>query len=594
MKTLSSLLLLIAIPFLLLTLPPKLYAQQKVRYSSEVENRIKQVETNLSGAVQLEGQEKWNIKDRMTFYKVPGVTIAVVRDYKIDWAQGYGWADATEKREVTSETLFQAASISKSLNAVGILKLAQENKLDLKTDINTYLKSWKFPYDSLSKNKKVTLSNLLSHTAGLSVHGFRGYAKGEAIPTIIQILNGETPANNAPIRSQFEPDMRVQYSGGGTTISQLIAMDVTGLSYDQYMQKNVLKPMGMTTSFYGQPAGDNKISSLLATGYQEDGKEVTGKYHIYPEQAAASLWTNPTELSRYIIETQLSLQGKSSKVLSQAFTKTRLTPYKDPAALGVFIDTKGKEKYFQHGGANEGFRCQYFGSMENGNGVVVMVNSDNGAIIGEIINSVASVYQWSDFYKADVKKVTLLSQEQLKAFEGYYASKENKNTYIKFSTKEGQLALTQLWDGREILFSPESEVDFFCKEFPFPLKFTKDKNGAVTEVLAFNRDVWERDNNYKPVVRKAITLTPAQLKIFEGKYQLQQNKALIVQITAMEDHLFVKQLWDGKELLFVPESELDFFAKDNPLFPIRFIKDKDGAITQIIAFERDLLDKVKD
>jgi hypothetical protein len=370
-------------------------------------------------------------------------------------------------------------------------------------------------------------------------------------------------------------------------------MDVTGLSYDQYMQKNVLKPMGMSTSFYGQPAAGDKISLPLATGHQEDGKEVPGKYHIYPEQAAASLWTNPTELSQYIIETQLSLQGKSSKVLSQAFTTSRLTPYKDAAALGVFIDTKGKEKYFQHGGANEGFRCQYFGSMENGNGVVVMVNSDNGHIIGEIINSVASVYQWTDFYKADVKKVAQLSQEQLKAFEGYYKAKGNNN-YLRFTAKEDQLLLTQLWDGRQILFSPESEVDFFCKDFPFPLKFTKDKDGAVTQVLAFNRDVWERDNNYKPVVRKEITLTPTQLKVFEGKYQLQQNKGLIVQITAMEDHLFIKQMWDGKELLFVPESELEFFAKDNPLFPMRFIKDKEGAITQIIAFERDLLDKVKE
>jgi CubicO group peptidase (beta-lactamase class C family) len=593
MKTLSSLLLLLTIPVLLFTSAPKLYAQQKVQYTSEVENRIKQVETNLSGAVQLEGQGKWNIKDRMAFYKVPGLSIAVVRDYKIDWAKGYGWADATQKREVTSETLFQAASISKSLNGVGILKLVQENKVDLKTDINSYLKSWKFPYDSLSKNKKITLSNLLSHTAGLSVHGFRGYAKSEAVPTVIQILSGETPANNAPIRSQFEPDLRVQYSGGGTTISQLIVMDVTGLSYDQYMQKNVLKPMGMTTSFYRQPVADDKISHLLATGHQNDGTEVPGKYHIYPEQAAASLWTNPTELSRYIIETQLSLQGKSSKVLSQTSTRIRLTPYKDAAALGVFIDTKGKEKYFQHGGANEGFRCQYFGSMENGNGVVVMINSDNGAIITEIINSVAIVYQWNDFYKADIKKITQLSPEQLKAFEGYYKASGNSN-YLQFTAKEDQLLLTQLWDGRQILFSPESEVDFFCKDFPFPLKFTKDKDGAITEVLAFKRDVWVKDNNYKPVVRKAITLTPAQLKILEGKYQLQQNKGLIVQITAADNHLFVKQLWDGKELLFVPESELEFFAKDNPLFPIRFIKDKDGAITQIMAFERDLLDKVKE
>jgi hypothetical protein len=169
-----------------------------------------------------------------------------------------------------------------------------------------------------------------------------------------------------------------------------------------------------------------------------------------------------------------------------------------------------------------------------------------------------------------------------------------KNTYIRFTVKENQLMLTQLWDGREIMFSPESEVDFFCRDFPFPLKFTKDKSGMATEVLAFNKDVWVKDSAYKPVVRKVISLTPSQLKIFEGKYQVQQNKNLIVQVTAKEDHLLIKQLWDSEELTFLPESELEFFAKDNQFFPVKFIRDKDGAVTQLLALNRDLLDKMKE
>jgi CubicO group peptidase (beta-lactamase class C family) len=593
MKKYPSLFLCFLVLFVWLPYGSVVYAQQIVKYSPEVELRIKQVEENLAGAVQVEGQGAWNIKDRMAFHKIPGVSIAVIRNYKVEWAKGYGWADASEKREVTPQTLFQAASISKSLNGVGVLKLAQDKKLDLKADINTYLKSWKFPYDSLSAGKKITLSNLLSHTAGLSVHGFRGYAKGETIPSVVQILNGEPPANNPAIRSQFEPDRKVQYSGGGTTISQLITMDITGQSYHAYMQEKILKPMGMTTSFYKQPGKDTN-PSLLATGYKGNGEEVPGKYHVYPEQAAASLWTNPMELSYYIIETQLSLEGKSSKVLTPEFTKLRLTPYMETAGLGVFIDTKGNEKYFQHSGGNEGFRSQYYGSMTNGNGVVVMVNSDNGAIIREIIGGVAGVYGWKDFYNTQVKKIAQLTEGQLKTYEGYYESQVNKNTYIRFSAKENQLMLTQLWDGREIMFSPESEIDFFCREFPFPLKFTKGKDGTVTEVLAFNKDVWVKDANYKPVVRKAISLAPSQLKIFEGKYQVQQNKSLIVQVTTQEDHLLIKQLWDGEELIFLPESQLEFFAKDNQFFPVKFILDKDGAVAQLLAFNRDLLDKMKE
>jgi hypothetical protein len=368
-------------------------------------------------------------------------------------------------------------------------------------------------------------------------------------------------------------------------------VDVTGKSYDDYMRENVLKPMGMATSFfYKQPK--DVSTSLLATGYRGDGNEVSGKYHTYPEMAAASLWTNPTELSLYIIETQLSLQGKSKKVLSKEFTTLRLTPHMENAALGVFIDTKPGGKYFQHGGSNEGFRCHYFGSLENGNGVVVMVNSDNGAIMQEVIRSIAAVYGWKDF-EGEIKKIVTMSDEQLKVFEGYYQLEKDPKTYLNFSVSDHQLVLTQLWDGRKFNFSPESETDFFCKDFPFPLKFTKSASGEVTQVLAFNRDVWKKDPNYKPITRTAIKLTPDKLKALEGKYQLQQNKDLYITITAQDDHLLVKQLWNGQEMTFVAESELEFFQKDNQYFPIRFIRSQDGAIKQIIAFNRDMLDKVE-
>src|SRR6185312_2227606 len=154
--------------------------------------------------------------------------------------------------------------------------LAQEGKLNLYTDINDYLKTWKFPYDSLSKGKKITIANLLSHTAGLTVHGFAGYEKGDSIPTISQILDGKKPANSAAVRSMYQPGLKFEYSGGGITISQLIVQDVTKQPYDKYMWENVLKPLGMTYSFYTQPPPSEK-QNLLATGYYNDGKEVKGK-----------------------------------------------------------------------------------------------------------------------------------------------------------------------------------------------------------------------------------------------------------------------------------------------------------------------------
>lgn len=462
--------------------------------NDDAQTRIKQVEENLTARVMVEGDEKWSLENRMAHYKIPGLSIAVIKDYKIDWAKGYGLADVSENRKVTEETLFQAASISKSLNAVGVLKLVQDGKLDLTSDINTSLTTWKFPYDDKSNGKKITIANLLSHTASLTVHGFPGYEQGEPLPTIPEVLDGKKPANTEAVRSTFEPGDKFDYSGGGTTITQLIVTDITHMPYDEFMSTTVLKPLGMDNSFYTQPPPQSK-GSVLTTAYREDGSEVKGKFHIYPEQAAAGLWTNPTDLGKYIIETQLSLEGKSNKVLDQNFTKKRLTPIvnEGPAVvgLGIFMRKVGDVDYFSHTGGNEGFRCIYMGSMKGGNGVVVMVNSDNGMILDEVVNSVLSVYGWDNF-KPTIKKIVKLTPEQWKSLEGTYALDGADSRQLLFTSKDDKLILKQNWDGREITFEAESDTEFFCRDFEFPLKFTKNEKGEITQVLAFGKDLWIR------------------------------------------------------------------------------------------------------
>ncbi len=445
---------------------------QSTVYSPEVEKNIQQVENNLTRWVQTQDTLNWTLKDRMAHYNMQGLSIAVINDYRIEWAKGYGWADSSEHRLVTPQTLFQAASLSKSLHAVAVFKLVQEKKLDLNADINQTLTSWQFPYDSIAKNKKITTANLLSHTAGLTIDGFPGYCKDDTLPSIIQILDGKKPANTLAVRSQFEPGIKSAYSGGGYTISQLMITDITQEPYDEFMWKNILKPMGMTNSFFTQPPPKSK-SLLIATGYS-GGKEVRGKYYLYPEMAAAGLWSTPSDLCNYVIETQRSFNGKSGTILSPEMTKLRLTPYMEGSpAYGVYIIKMGDTRYFTNDGGNEGFVCQYMGSFD-GKGVVIMANSDSWDIFQEIVYSVASVYHWKD-YTPVKKKVITVPDTVLNTYTGTYTRKGQQFTV---TSKNGDLFLNVSDVSWKMNFT--SHVDFFVFEVKTDFKFLSDSRGTIT------------------------------------------------------------------------------------------------------------------
>jgi len=464
-------------------------------YSRETEAKIKQVENSLAGWYQASADSLtlWNLKDRMAWFHVPGVSIAVIHNYKIEWARGYGWADTNEHRLVNTSTLFQAASISKSINAIGILTLAQDKKVDIYADINKYLKTWSFPYDSVAGDKKITLALLLSHQAGLNVGGFEGYKTGKPLPTIDQMLEGQTPANSERLHTLFAPGLHPSYSGGGILLSRKVLEDVSGQSYDQYMWKKVLKPMGMTHSFFTQPP-PKQMHPLLATAYDKQGREIEGKFRIYPEMAPDGLWTTPSDLGRYVVETQLAYKGKSRKTLTPEFTRLRLCPYLDSSiAFGTFISKKGDNKYFEHGGQNEGFLSHYFGGIENGEGVVIMVNSSNGtALINEIVSSVSLVYGWKNFYHPETKKVISVPNELLQTYTGEYMI-NNRISYTIGLKGENLVLIVNHKDVYSLLFT--SEAEFFIYEAPYNGRFVKNAAGVVDTII-INRD---REETFKAI-----------------------------------------------------------------------------------------------
>ena len=393
------------------------------------DSQIKRVEQGLLPPVLIKGESGYSIADRMKFYKVPALSVAVIKDFKIEWARAYGVKDLQTNEATTTETLFQAGSISKSVNAMVAMKKVEQGKLSLDEDINNKLTSWKLPDNQFTAKKKVTLRNLLSHTAGTTVHGFPGYAVNEKIPTVPQVLDGASPANTAAVRVDMEPGTRFRYSGGGTTITQLALMDVEKKPYPEIARETVLAPLGMRNSTYDQPLSP-EWRKKTATGYRANGNEVDGKIHIYPEMAAAGLWTTPTDLAKFAIEIQLSLAGRSNKILTKQSVEAMTSSFMEEVGLGFFIEKHGNALYFGHGGADEGFRAELLVSRDKGYGVAVMVNSDNGQILREVIRSVAREYGWDEFLPAPYEIISV-EAAKLAPLSGRYQVNPDRVLTIK-------------------------------------------------------------------------------------------------------------------------------------------------------------------
>lgn len=261
--------------------------------------------------------------------------------------------------------------------------------------MNDELKSWRIPDNEFTKDQKVTLRRILSHSAGLTVHGFPGYAVGAPIPTLVQIFNGEPPANTKPVRVDTVPGTKFIYSGGGITIEQQLLIDVTGKPFPQFMREAVLDKIGMTDSTYEQPLPPSR-TSMAATATHADGMAVPGKWHIYPEMAAAGLWTTASDLARFGIAIALSKQGKANHMLSKAMTREMLKPQIDQVGLGFFLGQYKNSEEFGHNGDDDGFKAILIMFADSGKGVAIMVNSDNGVNVANyLVQSVAKEYGWN-------------------------------------------------------------------------------------------------------------------------------------------------------------------------------------------------------
>jgi CubicO group peptidase (beta-lactamase class C family) len=438
---------------------------------------IRRVEDSLLPRVLIAGEPvpARSLTDRMALHRVPAVSVAVINGHRIEWAKAWGMADVAASRAATVNTLFQAASISKPVAATAALTLVEEGKLDLDVDVNGYLTSWKMPDTTVAQGERVTLRRLLTHTAGLTVHGFPGYARTDRIPTAVEVLDGK--GNTDPVRMALKPGLIWRYSGGGYTVMQVLLGDVTGTPFDVLLRKRVLEPAGMTLSTYETPLAEARWPGA-ATGYRPDGTPVEGSWHVYPEQAAAGLWTTPSDLARWGLDILAAHDGDTTRVLSPAMARQMLTPSLNGQGLGPGMDPARVR--FGHGGANEGFRCVVMVFFD-GRGAAIMTNSDRGSeLAGEILGTLAAAYGWPDFAPV-TRTVALLDPATYAALAGTYRV-DGRDLEAVIALEGTRLYVSGTGIPKMELL-PESDAVFFSRDDGTRFTFVR-QNGVVVALMA--------------------------------------------------------------------------------------------------------------
>lgn len=454
--------------------------------NTSIEQRIARITANLTPQTAFDGKydPPQTIQERIAKYHTPGVSVAVINDFEIEWAQGFGVCEAGSSNEITPSTLFQAGSISKPVFALAIMRLVQEGRINLDEDVNTYLTSWKVPSND-DWQPRITLRQLLSHSAGLTVHGFPGYQVSERIPTVVQLLKGEMPANTAKVEVNILPGVQARYSGGGTTVGQLAIADFLGQSFPELMRSLVLDPLGMRNSTYEQPLPAD-WATRAATAHPWKGNPLAGKHHIYPEMAAAGLWTTATDLAHVGVELLQVLHGKKQPALLTAGTIEAMLSPQVPGhkvggeyiGIGFFNQGEDDSHSFGHGGWDEGFVADMRIFKNLGKGAIVMVNSNEGhPLMGEIMRAIAQEYEWPD---TSLKPTTAAPLVNTTNYLGTYTSESESQFHI-VPLNEG-IAL-QFANQPPLALIPTSETEFAASALNTKITFEKSDSGSIIALV---------------------------------------------------------------------------------------------------------------
>jgi CubicO group peptidase (beta-lactamase class C family) len=442
--------------------------------SSLTKSRIKRVEKGLLRAVYIKGTapEKLSLKDRMAFYKVPAVSVAIIDRYQLDWAKAYGTKDLQTYAPATPDTVFQAGSLIRPALAAAVLSLDEKQQLPLDSEASLVLKSWKFPAEKRSgvSGKPVTLRELLTRGAAFTGPASPGLPRKDSVPGLAAVFNGLGPG---PLEAK-----------DGLLVLQQALTDRIGAPFPAIMDASVFLPLAMAHSVCEVPLPP-VVEASVASGHLRGGKMVDGGWLNYPVASADGLWTTPTDYAAFLNGVVGDAMGRSAAVLSSSSARTLLTRPVPGGSFGIIFEGTGNDAFFHIQSRTSGYTAYACYYPASGRGAVIMTNSDNGGLLSdEILRAVSAAYAWPHFAPAE-KTLFRLDPSIYEQYVGRY--EVTPEYYLNVSAEDYYLEIEPTGQART-KFYVESETIFFSVDPFIRIQFRRDDGGKVNGLVLWQED----------------------------------------------------------------------------------------------------------
>jgi CubicO group peptidase (beta-lactamase class C family) len=342
---------------------------------------------------------RWTIEERLAHYDCPAVSVAVIENGELAWSEAFGVLEKGATAPAAPDSLFSG-------------------RLDLDAPVNRYLTGWRLPDNAFTEGRPVTLRDLLSHTAGTTVHGFGGMPPGADLPSVLDVLEGRPPARTDPVGVDKRPGGSVRYSGGGLMVVQLVLEELSGKPFAQLARERIFEPLGMERTTFLNPLPDN-LRANAAVGH-EQGQAIPGKWVCVPQLAAGGVWTTASDYARFMIACRNAWLGLPTPLFGRPLAEQMMTSQGGLFGLGWEVMGQGSARRFSHGGSNDGYQCEAMTLLNSGNGGVVLTNAESGLVLyWEVFAAIARTHGWEDFMPSP-RTIQAIPPEELERYTGTY------------------------------------------------------------------------------------------------------------------------------------------------------------------------------